>query len=182
MVKCWKKSTLIFYLISLTILNHGVLSKMRIKLNWGVGAFSLFGAFVLMMLSFVYITLQQNIDLVTEDYYEKEVDFDNLQREKANAIRLPEQVTWLIENDQFVITIPNDSSPSHRVSVVFYKTSDKSLDRKYEFKQTSDSKLHVPLQDLAQGMYQLQVRWTTEKSKYYHEEGISISQISYENH
>ena len=78
------------------------------KFNWGTGAFMLFGAFAIFMSGLaIFASLQRN-ELVTEDYYEKELEFKEVQKKQERTSKLSEQLDWEIGNDQFVINFPKE--------------------------------------------------------------------------
>ncbi len=67
------------------------------KLTWGTGIWAFYGLFVLMILAMVGMSIVQKIDLVTDNYYEEEVQFqgkiDKINRAKQLATPLSWEVT-----------------------------------------------------------------------------------------
>ena len=55
------------------------------KFNWGVGIFTFYGLFVVFILALVFRSSQENYDLVTEDYYQQEIRFEEVINKRNNA-------------------------------------------------------------------------------------------------
>lgn len=89
------------------------------KFNWGVFAFSLFGVFVVFMLGMVYFATKQNNELVTENYYEKELEFKDILVKKEHSALLLEQVTYQADLKSFNIVFPTEITTPIRVTLFF---------------------------------------------------------------
>lgn len=50
------------------------------KLNWGTGVMMALGAFILAMGYTIYLTTQNDYELVNEDYYQQELEYDAVYR------------------------------------------------------------------------------------------------------
>ena len=64
------------------------------KLNWGIFAFGLFGSFALFMIGLAIYASQQTNELVTEDYYEKELEFKEVLKKQERTKLLNSELTW----------------------------------------------------------------------------------------
>jgi hypothetical protein len=140
------------------------------KFNWGTGAFMLFGGFVLMMLFFVYKASQQNIDLVTTNYYEKEMEFEDVQRKKNNVANLEQAISWQIEDENLLFTYPSKKQNDISGVIVFYKASDKIHDRQFSIKVDVNNQQVIPLNEFVRGVYQLKIDWERDGVGYFQEE------------
>ena len=59
-------------------------------MNWGFKILMLYAAFVGMIIFLVFRTAHENIDLVTEDYYQQELAFQNKIDQTAAALQIGE--------------------------------------------------------------------------------------------
>ena len=67
------------------------------KFNWGTGIVIFITQFVVSMSAMVFKASQQNVDLVTEDYYEKELAFQGLKDKQALVLNhFKEQISYKI--------------------------------------------------------------------------------------
>jgi len=143
------------------------------KFNWGTGAFMLFGGFALFMSGLaIYASMQRN-ELVTEDYYEKELEFKEVQKRQERTALLSEETELKIENDQFVIHFPKEVEGDISGKLVFFKPSSQKDDKSIDFK-TSSSTYSVDIRDFSKGMYKIRINWQANDIEYYNEDEIVI--------
>ena len=64
------------------------------KLNWGHYIVITFTAFVLLIGFMVYRSFQHNNDLVADDYYAKELQFQDVIDRQKRANDLEQNITW----------------------------------------------------------------------------------------
>ncbi len=143
------------------------------KFNWGTGAFILFGTFVIFMLVMVYLSTQQKSELVTEDYYEKELAFKEILKKEARTEQLSEKLTWQIINNQLRIQFPKEVGEIIMGEIIFFKPSNQNDDKKISF-QTTTSFHSIDISKFSAGMYQLKIDWSANNIEYYNEEVIDL--------
>jgi len=143
------------------------------KLNWGVGAFSLFGAFVIFMLSLVYYASLQRNELVTEQYYEKELEFKEVIKKQEQTESLSEQLSWNIHDNTINIKFPNEIKDDVSGKIFFFKPSNKSDDIVIPF-QTKSGVYVVDISHFSSGMYKMRIDWQSNNKEYYNEEEIVV--------
>jgi len=79
------------------------------KINWGTGIVIAFIAFISFIMYFVVnmnVNKKYDHDLVTEDYYKKELEFQNDIDKETNAKNLVENLSWKKTTEGLVITFP----------------------------------------------------------------------------
>ena len=55
------------------------------KFNWGTGIGLFYVVFVVIMVSMVMFSARNNIDLVQEDYYEKDLNYESFRLARENS-------------------------------------------------------------------------------------------------
>ena len=99
------------------------------KFNWGhgiVGVLVLFGALIFTL---VYKSHQQNIDLVTEEYYDTEGQYQERQIRKSRAKDLDGEFLVERTNEGFEVTLPEGlDAELIEGTITFYNPTDKLLD------------------------------------------------------
>ena len=143
------------------------------KINWGTGAFIFFGVFVTFMLSLVYLTTLQRNELVTEDYYEKELDFKEVLKKKERTNLLSERLTWIIENNELIVSFPKEVGTKISGKIIFFKPSSQKDDKEIPF-QINSSTYGVNLKSFSKGMYKLKIDWQANDVKYYSDDQLVI--------
>ena len=144
-----------------------------IKINWGTGAFIFFGFFVVFMLGMVYLTTQQRNELVTEDYYEKELDFKEILKKKEKTNLLLERLKWDIKNDEFIVSFPKDVDSKISGKIIFFKPSNKKDDKEIPFNINSHTH-RINIKHFSKGMYKIKIDWEAKNIEYYNEFEIVI--------
>jgi hypothetical protein len=139
--------------------------------NWGKGivvSFVLFGTFILYM---VFRMFQQNIDLVDEKYYDKEIAFDTLMNKSKNVLTDSQNVfiNWSAEglSIRFQDTISVKSG-----SVLIYRPSDKSMD--FTMPLINKNSFVYSDKRFKNGLYSVKLEWVIDNKKYYKEESIFV--------
>lgn len=143
------------------------------KINWGIFAFSLFGVFVVFMLSLVYFATQQNNELVTEDYYEKELAFKEVLIKKENATKLAEQAELTVVGENLELIFPKEITAEIMGQIFFYKPSDEKFDQTIDIKPT-DNKQVFPISTFQKGMYRVKIDWKANDTSYFNEISVVI--------
>lgn len=138
------------------------------KFNWGVFAFSLFGVFVVFMLGMVYFATKQNNELVTENYYEKELEFKEILVKKEHSALLLEQVTYQADLKSFNIVFPTEITTPISGNIVFYKPSDLKADKSFPLEVKNNAQT-FQFSAFEKGMYHVKIDWKANDIEYYHE-------------
>jgi len=142
------------------------LTSLWSKFNWGTGIFLFYSAFVIFMLSLVFMSMQQKIELVTENYYTKGVDFQTQINEQSNVAALVEKPTVKqLENGNVEIKFPASENLESKINgeIAFFRPSDKDLDFTVPIK-LEKTKNQIITQKIEHGLWKIKMSWT-EKDK-----------------
>jgi len=75
---------------------------MKIKFNWGFGIAAFIGLFIVFISTLVYKCSQHEVDLVSANYYDLEIQYQNQINKMNNSAALDQQVLISSVNDQVV--------------------------------------------------------------------------------
>lgn len=146
-----------------------------LKLNWGTRIAMLYIGFVALIAVMITLSMRQKIELVSDDYYDKELVFQTKIDEMNNANALSGKVDHSIEDNVFVIHFPAEfKGLAVSGNVLFFRPSDSSKDLKTEIKLDADLNQKIDLKTLSKGMYKMQVSWSVDNTPYFSEETIVI--------
>ncbi len=144
------------------------------KFNWGTGIFLTYSAFVIFMLSLVFMSMQQKIDLVTENYYTKGVAFQSQINEKNNVAALTEKPTIKqLENGTIELKFPT-SEKNIKGEIAFFRPSDKDLDFTIPIDLQNTSS-QIITQKIQYGLWRVKLSWTQKGKKFYQETTLVAS-------
>lgn len=145
------------------------------NISWGTKIAILYIGFVMLIIGMVILSMQQKIELVSEDYYANELVFQNKINETNNANALSEEITHRIANNSFTVVFPSVFKNKQVIgNIEFYRPSDKSKDLKLPIQLHDNLEQAVDLKKLSKGMYKMNVSWTVDKTSYFTEETVVI--------
>ena len=142
------------------------------KWNWGTKIGLLYTVFVLFIIGMVYMAFNQKYDLVTEDYYEKEIAFQGTIDSKVRAENLEGNLTTGVDGPNLKIIFPQQ----HKLiegTINCFRPSDESKDFTEDFK--TDIGFHkIPLNKFIRGKYTLKIKWHDGEIDFYKEQIVII--------
>ena len=145
------------------------------KFNWGTGIVLAFIGFISFIMYFV-ISMSTNkkieSDLVTENYYGQELEFENDLHKQRNAQALKENITWKHIQEGLVFTFPTDMDPTKISGNVFlYRPSNKQLDFESSI-SLSEHNLLIPDKSLLDGRWNIKIDWQYKGNSYLYKDEI----------
>ncbi len=143
-------------------------------MNWGTKILFVYIAFIVGIVFMVFKSSTQKTDLVTTDYYEKELKYQDKIDEMKRVSDLSAPVTYELKVNTLIIEFPKDFTGKQLTGeAVLYCPSDENKDIKKTF-SVLDEKLQVEIPASNSGLYQLQLSWKVEGVTYYFEKKIFI--------
>jgi len=151
-------------------------NKDKKKFSWGKGIIALYGFFMLGVALMVYISVTRQIDLVTPNYYEKEIKYQQQIDKINNTVKLENKLTTTMIAGNFVIVFPDDSIEERPLTgeITFYRPSDAKKDFKLPLTPGIDMKQVVNTEMLEKGLWKVSIDWNKDGVDYYSEEKIVI--------
>ena len=145
------------------------------KFNWGTGIILAFIGFISFIMYFI-ITMNTNSDyehdLVTEDYYKQELEFQNDIDKEENSKTLAENISWKKINEGLLITFPESLKAENISGKVFlYRPSNKQFDFE-TFISLSNHNLLMPDKRLLDGRWNIKVDWQYNGKSYLYKKEI----------
>jgi nitrogen fixation protein FixH len=147
------------------------------KFNWGTGIVIAIIAFMSFIMYFV-ITMSTDKsykhDLVTEKYYEKELEFQDQIDAIQNASELKENVTLINTLEGLQVIFPSNFNPKEIEGTVFlYRPSNKQLDFEIPI-SISNTYLLVPEKRLLDGRWNITVSWSYKNTPYLFKKELNL--------
>lgn len=139
------------------------------KFNWGTGIVLSFIAFIAFILYFVVLSFRDpasNHDLVTDDYYKKELNYQQDLDASRNLEQFGGGVQALITEDGLLIEFPAAMEAAKiNGTVSLYRPSNKQLDFETPI-QLSNKQMLIPKSRLLDGRWDIRISWTYEGKPY----------------
>lgn len=142
------------------------------KLSWGYIITSGYLIFVTGIVFLVYKASSQKFDLVTKDYYEQELKYQNIIDQSANTAKLSAPLLVTRGDGELQIAFPPEMKNKLKmIDFYLYYPADVKKDFRKSI-ETKDNELKQPLPAAMKGMYELKLSWEVEGTKYYFEKKL----------
>ena len=139
------------------------------KINWGTGiviAIALFMSFILYFVLKVQSDTTYDHELVTEDYYKKELEFQNQLNKSQNTKDNGYEVKIQKTAEGIQVVFPDSLKKEFiKGKVSLYRPSDQRLDFEYQI-SNSETDLLIPKKSLVGGRWDISVDWQYEGQNY----------------
>lgn len=146
------------------------------KFHWGTRIFLIYGLFVAGVLAMVIYFMNQDVDLITEDYYKDEIKYQE-RIDKINRTKeLSEDISFIFDGRNLKLKYPGAFSPVNiKGNVLFYRPSDLKEDVMLDVKPDTAGLQAIDVSGLKKGMWKVQVDWMVNNTSYYSESIININ-------
>ena len=145
------------------------------KLNWGTSIVLVIIGFMTFILYFVikgyYV---QQVNLVTDDYYNQGLKHDEMNEWKQNAILLSSDLIIEVIDQDLVISFPTElNTDSTEGTVLLYRPNDSKFDIVVPIVLDDNSKMTIQSDGLLKGNYVVKVTSSYQENLYYWEKNIN---------
>ena len=148
---------------------------MKAKLNWGTGILIGIIVFVVISITMTVIFMTQDVSLVSDNYYEKSLSYQDEIDKQSRTKSLDEQVKINFNGELVTISLPSDYiSKDISGEIFFYRPSNPKLDFALPL-QLVEGKQIIPVERLEKGFWRLKLNWTMDGNGYYNERAITIN-------
>lgn len=146
-------------------------------MNWGVKIFISFIVFGILMGILVTISFNQEINLVADDYYKQEIEYEAQMDKLRNTASLSNKPTLNYDADTGVLQI---NFPAELVSefqsgeVHLFRPSDYKMDKKVRILLDENGNQSFDLNSLEKGLWEAKMTWKSGSREFYEEKKIVI--------
>jgi hypothetical protein len=143
------------------------------KFNWGTGiviSFIIFAAAIFLIILFPF---NQRIDLVTKDYYDNELKYQEQINKVDRTALLDERIVINQSSKELDIKFPINYRKVYG-EIIFYRPSDERRDFSISINADSTGSQSVNIGSLLPGLWRVKVQWNMNNLQYYYEKNIMI--------
>jgi hypothetical protein len=141
-------------------------------MDWGKGIIITLVAFGILMIGLVTFCIKQDdIHLVTQNYYEEEIKYQDQIEKMINASEIGYNV--LVYDNQLKkldLMLPKGA----KGILHLFRPSDARLDQKIAFDISETNKSSVDVKDLKPGYWRIKLSWSEDGKEFYEEKKINI--------
>lgn len=143
-------------------------------MNWGAKIVLVYVVFIAGILFMVFKSSSEKSELVTTDYYAKELKYQEKIDEMNRVVALSAPVEYDIRGDELIIRFPKDFDGKKLTGeAVLYCPSDEKKDLKNNF-TLKDEPLKISIPAKNKGLHELHLSWQDGGLTYYFEKKIFI--------
>lgn len=149
------------------------------KFHWGHGIVIALASFMIFIVSmiFFYERDKRAFDLVTEDYYEQELHYQDVIDAKNNAYNLPIKPEIKVKHgDGIFFSFPSEFKSGTKGEVTMYHVANKDLDKKFLLELDTLGRFYIPKENLNKAnhitKYVAKLSWTHSGKSYHMEQNI----------
>jgi len=142
-------------------------------MNWGTRIVITFIVFVGIIATLVTISMKQDVNLVADDYYVKELAYQDqiVSENNINELSVKPKVT--LDRSKGLITLHIDGEDLDG-EVLFFRPSKASMDKKYKLQTNAEGLQVFKINDFDKGLWKVKVNWTSEDKPYYLEQSVVL--------
>ena len=146
---------------------------MKMKYNWGTGLLITIILFILAVVAFFIWSSNLDINLVEDNYYEKELAYQEKIDKIRNLKSFQETVKVKLSQGRLRIDLPKYfMGKKSEGNVLFYRPSDPGKDFTVPLVINDSSFQIIDATRLDPGRYVIKIDWTTDGVAYYYEEAV----------
>jgi hypothetical protein len=145
-------------------------------MNWGKKIVIVYLSFVGFMGFLVWqCLLQDDIHLVSQDYYQKEIAYQNDIDQMNNTNKLTKQLKfdYIYINQLVKLVFPKESIGSSG-KINFYRPADARKDFAVKLEIANTESQSIPVANLDRGLWVIKVSWNKDSKGYYKEEKMTL--------
>jgi len=133
-------------------------------MNFGHGIIIAMSAFVIFILSLIFSFMRQNVDLEYNDYYVRELVFNETKEATENGLPFVNNLQIESENGQLNLFFDENFPQFDQAELHFYRADNAAWDLN---KNIGQGRLHqFSLDEFHKGKYELRMDWKIDEEQY----------------
>lgn len=147
--------------------------------RWGIGIAVAYVVFFLAMVSMVIASRFQRSDLVSRDYYEQEIKYqqqiDRMARTAAHGRAL--DIRFDAELNAVIVQFPTAVAGS-KVSgtIALFRPANAAYDKSFEISVDAANRQLLACDRLPRGLWRVKITWQIDSEEYYTEEIVQLEE------
>ncbi len=144
---------------------------------WPTAIIGFFVVAIIFLGSFIAWAMRQREDLVSADYYDREVlyqrQLDSMNRSQLLAAQAV--VTFEPARQVIVITLPAEQTRGATGHIQLYRPSDARLDREVPLALTAEGIQRLDTRELREGLWKVRVKWKVGGEEFFLDQPVIVT-------
>ena len=139
-------------------------------MNWGKKIALVYVAFVGLIATLVTISMNQEIELESKDYYAQELKYQEKIDALNNTNEMKEDITINRNENEVLIHFPIEQKGSiSEGEIIFFCANDFHKDQKFKLSIDAENNQRIPFEQLQKAKYTLKISWKANSKNYFKE-------------
>ncbi len=144
-------------------------------MNWGHKIAIVIVIFLVGMLSMVYFALQQTNEMIDDQYYQKEMAYQQVIDAQQNLQDISDDNLVSQTMYEMVFTLPTGTYEKlEKGNIELIRNDSKSKDVQLAIVPNGSNRRVIAKSTLSKGIYKARIRWTSDKKEFYKEESVYV--------
>ena len=144
-------------------------------MNWGHKITIVIVVFLVGMLSMVYYATQQTNEMVDDQYYQKEMVYQQVIDAQQNLQNISDDNLVSQTMYEMVFTLPTGTYEKlEKGNIELLRNDAKSKDVQVAIVPNGSNRRVIAKSTLSKGVYKARIRWTSDKKEFYKEESVYV--------
>ena len=140
-------------------------------MNWGKGIIITMAAFMSFILFMVFTLMSKSTDLESEDYYKKEIEYEQEMNALKNASQLKVHAKIDLTEEYVVVVLPTKEQVSN-VQIALFRPDNKKKDKLLN--ENNSKTIMIAKNTLLKGRYNVAIKYEINGKKILQKEEIMI--------
>jgi hypothetical protein len=144
---------------------------------WPIAITAFFIIAIIFIATFIAFAVRQREDLVSVDYYEREVRYQTQldAMNRSQTLAATTVVSFEPAQQAIVITLPAANSQGAKGSIHLYRPSDARLDRQFPLALNADGIQRLDANTLSDGLWKVRVQWKMDGQEFFIEQPVIVN-------
>ena len=143
--------------------------------SWGTGVLAAFGLFLAGILAVVAISMSEDVQLVTEQYYDNELRYQERIQATERANGMATRVSVELRPGAVLVRFPRLGAPEDvHGRITLYRPANRAEDRTLPLALDTLRMQNIATGSLAPGLWRVQVQWRLHGEEYYAEQPLIL--------
>ena len=146
-------------------------------MNWGAKIIIAFVCFIGLIFGLVYTSMNQDVSLVADNYYEEELAYEEQIQRIKNSRDLGEKVDFEMNRKELTahFNFPHSIRKIFKEGTIhFFRPSDASLDQEFPMLMGQEGKQKVNLSEFKKGFWKVKINWKSGDKEFYEELSLML--------
>lgn len=145
------------------------------KINWGVGIATSIVLFMAISIGFIYYAFHQDVNLVRDDYYEAEVQYNDTMDKIKRTSQLKDNLEISLTTENITLHFPLIYE-KNRISgnIYMYRPSNNTKDFNLPIQLDSLNFQNINTNNLLSGLWKIKVDWNYDSISFQNDKTLMV--------